>query len=289
MTPFMALSIGTLSLTAPLGLLYGATLFRRHASSLSAFVLAGVFALVMFVAVPWSLSSVYARWLLPVVFVGVAARITRRTGPTILALTAWILGAAAFPGRSSPAEAASLSLPLRDGRFAVLQGGGSVGLNPFHRADSSERYAVDFVRLGALGNRARRLLPRDPADYLIFGDTVYSPCSAEVAEAEDGRPDQRPGVADRKRPAGNHVILRCADVWVLLAHLREGSVMVRSGQSLRAGEPIGLVGNSGNTSEPHLHIQATRATALAKSLRGTPVPILFDGRFLVTNNMVHAR
>ncbi|WP_083800704.1 M23 family metallopeptidase [Rhodobacter ferrooxidans] len=61
---------------------------------------------------------------------------------------------------------------------------------------------------------------------------------------------------DERYPAGNHVLLRCGDRGILLAHFRQGSLQVAVGDTLATGRPIGEVGNSGESSEPHLHMHA---------------------------------
>ena len=74
--------------------------------------------------------------------------------------------------------------------------------------------------------------------------------------------DLRPLLFSRPQPVppfsrlgGNYVILDCGGVYPLYAHLRQGSVVVRAGESVAAGAPIGEVGNSGNSVQPHLHFQ----------------------------------
>jgi murein DD-endopeptidase MepM/ murein hydrolase activator NlpD len=143
------------------------------------------------------------------------------------------------------------------------------------------------VKLNALGMRASGWLPADPARYVIFGDPVYAPCSGVVVQSEDGAPDMPPPDADRTRMAGNHVLLDCGGVHVLVAHLRRGTVRVRPQLSIEAGTILGLVGNSGNSNEPHLHVHAQRpAPAGGEPLSGEPLPVTFDGRYLVRNDLV---
>jgi murein DD-endopeptidase MepM/ murein hydrolase activator NlpD len=142
---------------------------------------------------------------------------------------------------------------------------------------------VDLVRLNGFGLRARGLLPDDPRAYVMFGDRVLAPCGGAVAGAADGAPDMPPPQPDRAHMAGNYVLLDCAGVHVLLGHLQRGSVAVRSGQTVRTGEVLGLVGNSGNTGEPHLHIHAQRPGSSAEPMSGEPLPIRLDGRYLVRN------
>lgn len=148
----------------------------------------------------------------------------------------------------------------------------------YHHAHESQAYAVDIVKLNALGSRATGIYPNELDKYEIFGDELTSPCTGEVVQAENDLADLVPPNADPKNAAGNSVVISCKGVEVLLAHMQKGSVRVQSGDRVEVGEPIGLVGNSGNTSEPHLHIHAEKD--------GKGVPIEFDGRFLVRNSIV---
>src|SRR5690606_22148169 len=147
-----------------------------------------------------------------------------------------------------------LAFPLRGGTYSVVNGG-STGLVNAHlmtltgeryRPYRGQSYGVDLVKLGYWGFRARGLAPRDPSAYAIFGDPVYAPCSGRVVQALDGLRDLRPPEIDREHMAGNHVLLGCGDAWVLLGHLREGSVRVREGDTVAQGQEIGRVGNTGN-------------------------------------------
>ncbi len=131
---------------------------------------------------------------------------------------------------------------------------------------------------------ARGLRPRDPAAYFIFGEPIYAPCSGLILGVENALPDLAVPEMDREHMAGNHVLLQCGQAVVLLAHMRLGSVAVRQGDTLEAGAYIGAVGNSGNTSEPHLHIHAQGPGTVAAPLSGVPLQITIKGRFLVRND-----
>jgi murein DD-endopeptidase MepM/ murein hydrolase activator NlpD len=89
-----------------------------------------------------------------------------------------------------------------------------------------------------------------------------------VVNAENELPDNTPGEMDRKRPFGNYVSLDhgCGE-FSFLAHLRQGTVLVRAEDRVRAGQLLGQCGNSGNSSEAHLHYH----------LQNTPVPFRGDG------------
>jgi murein DD-endopeptidase MepM/ murein hydrolase activator NlpD len=101
-----------------------------------------------------------------------------------------------------------------------------------------------------------------------------------VHAARDGLADLTPPQRDRENVRGNHVVITCGEVDVEIAHLRNGSVAVRAGDAVSSGQRIGAVGNSGNTTEPHLHIHAVYRDT------GEAAPITLDGRFLVRNATV---
>ncbi len=166
--------------------------------------------------------------------------------------------------------------PLKGGSFVVAHGGG-VGILNHHSHHPAQRHALDITAVDAAGFRAPDLLSGDPARYAVFGKVVVSPCSGAVTAAVDSLPDLPPPTADRGNPAGNHVVLACDGLQVELAHLRKGSVVVEVGQQVDAGAPIGQAGNSGNSTEPHLHIHAVDARS------GTAVQMSFDGVVPVRN------
>jgi murein DD-endopeptidase MepM/ murein hydrolase activator NlpD len=81
---------------------------------------------------------------------------------------------------------------------------------------------------------------------------------------------------------GNHVILRCGTAEIVLAHMRQGSVALAPGDTVAVGVRLGEVGNSGASTEPHLHIHAQRpALEGAPPISGEPLALRIDGRFLV--------
>lgn len=119
--------------------------------------------------------------------------------------------------------------------------------------------------------RAGGIIPEDPADYLIFGTPVLAPCAGQVVLAEGGRPDMAVHQVDEGHPADNHVLLRCGERDILLAHFRQGSLQVAAEDDVARGQEIAEVGNSGESGEPHLHIHA--------QMPGSPMPCLAACRF----------
>jgi len=191
-------------------------------------------------------------------------------------------------GRKGPLEGVELSFPLRGGTFCIAQGGASRVLNA-HYVHPSQKYAIDVVRLSASGTRAHGLCPPTPDSYAIWEAEVVSPCDGRVLEAVDGLPDLFPPVRDPSHPAGNHLVLESDRTTVYLAHLRQGSICVRVGDRVRAGQMLGRVGNSGNSTEPHLHLHAEEGPYSGTFSGRAGLAIRFDGRFLVRNDMVRVR
>ena len=145
---------------------------------------------------------------------------------------------------------------------------------------------MDIVKLNASGFRARGLLPADPRAYAIFGEPVLAPCTGIAIAAMDGLRDLSPPRVDREHMAGNHVILACGQTWIVVGHLQEGSICVAVGDSVSTGQPVGRVGNTGNSDEPHLHIHAQGPGTDAAPLGGEPIAMRFDGRYLARNMLV---
>lgn len=188
--------------------------------------------------------------------------------------------------RDYPEEALHLRFPLQNGTYHVGQGGSSLAMN-HHFGIPAQKYALDIVKLNEWGVRAQGLLPKDLNSYEIFGDQLIAPCSGEVLSVQNELADQTPPQADPANLFGNHVILFCEGYSILLAHMKKGSVQAQVGEQVEAGSVLGEVGNTGNTSEPHLHIHAVKGRFSEKEeVAGTAegVPILFDGRFLIRND-----
>lgn len=254
------------------------------------FMAAGLTAFSFFAA-PWGWFGLPVRYLLAVLFIA-ALVVSLRRPPreefrtesplriVVKVLIGVMFGTVALGvGRahSVPPGAIDLAFPLREGSYLVQHGGSDSAAN-LHAMDPVQRFGVDIVKLNRIGTRASGLYPRQLTRYAIFGAPVLSPCAGPVVATRDGLPDNAPGARDEKNKEGNHVIIRCGDVDVTLAHLQKGSVAVRQGVTVPAGAPLGRVGNSGNTTEPHLHIHAAR--------KATAVPMLFGGEWLVRNEVV---
>lgn len=191
----------------------------------------------------------------------------------------------AWSGHLYIAQPEQLRFPLSGGDFTVIQGGANFSTNPFHSL-GGERYALDIVMLNRAGNRASSLAPRRLRDYASFGVPVTSPCAGRVEQARDALPDNPPGRRNTDHPRGNYVGVQCGNLYVELAHLKEGSVSVKPGVTIVAGTRVGAVGNSGDSVEPHLHIAVRRLQVDGNRVVEMPVPLSFDGETLTLNRRI---
>lgn len=104
---------------------------------------------------------------------------------------------------------------------------------------------------------------------------VYAMASGMVVRAVNTLRDNAIGETDRSNIDGNHVMIAHDDgTFSLYDHLRQGSVGVGVGDAVRAGQLLGRVGNSGNTSEPHLHLQL-QTTADLDPAKAISIPMVF--------------
>jgi urea transporter len=142
-----------------------------------------------------------------------------------------------------------LALPVA-GTWAITQ-----GVNGGITHTGNLAYALDFEVLDAerfpFRNEGRAL-----NDYFCFGQPVMAPGFGVVVAAFDGQVDNLPGTQDCTRPWGNYVVIHHgANLYSILAHLKQSSVCVAIGASLFPGQVIGACGASGRSPRPHLHLQ----------------------------------
>lgn len=158
-----------------------------------------------------------------------------------------------------------LRLPFT-GDWLVLWGGRTVALNR-HASSPDQRFAYDFLiaRDGVSHSGAGHA----NTDYYAFGQPVLAPAAGTVVDAVDGIADNEPGSLNATDALGNHVIIDHGNgEFSFLAHLEKGSVTVRAGDHVDAGTVLGKCGNSGNSTEPHLHyhLQSTQTFLLGAGM-----------------------
>lgn len=156
----------------------------------------------------------------------------------------------------------TFSLPFKEPMF-VFWGGHNVLLN-YHYAHEMQRYAYDLIQVE--NDRSYKGDPKLNESYYAFGKDILAPADGVVVSVVNNIPDNAPvGVMNEEEPAGNQVTIDHNGEYSILAHLKQGSVKVKVGESVKRGEVIGQLGNSGNSSEPHLHFQVSDGENLFES------------------------
>ena len=161
--------------------------------------------------------------------------------------------------------AIAISAPLRGDHW--LAGNGPSNSSGHRRAAIpidghaaiAQRFAIDWVRLRDEGKTFQGD-EKDNKNYYAYGSDALAVADGVVTEVKDGIPENIPGRDSRAVPitletvGGNHVILDIGGGhFAFYAHLQPGSLRVKLGDKVRRGQVVGLVGNSGNSTEPHLH------------------------------------
>jgi len=198
--------------------------------------------------------------------------------PSALTLVGFVLvvvGLAVSFWPSGPSLPARSVLAPFAGRWVAINSPASKV--PSHGTHAyGQTFAVDLVHEPAAGTRPEfgdGPAFRPPSDFPAFGRDVLAPADGTVVAARDRARDHRSrsswlayaymfldgavrelfGVA---RILGNHVVLDLGNGhFALMAHLQRRSLVVRKGDRVRAGDRLGRCGNTGNSSEPHVHFQ----------------------------------
>lgn len=127
----------------------------------------------------------------------------------------------------------------------------------------AQRFAIDWVKVDDKG-RTFDGDSKDNTRYYAYGVSALAVANATVSSVRDGIPENVPGPNSRAVPitldtiGGNHVVLDLGGGrFAFYAHLQPGSLKVKPGDKVTRGQALGLVGNSGNSTEPHLHFHVT--------------------------------
>ncbi len=157
----------------------------------------------------------------------------------------------------------ALILPFKD-EWTVVWGGDTKELN-YHVESEAQKNAFDLVITDANG-KSFKTNGKTNEDYYVFGKELIAPCDAEVVLAVDGIKDNIPGELNPIYIPGNTVILKTKNnEFLYFAHFKQHSVVVKEGQKVKQGDLLGLCGNSGNSSEAHLHFHIQNVEDMNKA------------------------
>lgn len=193
-----------------------------------------------------------------------------------------------FKGFHPPEGISSLQLDTPLKQAYISHGGDNVLIN-YHNVNKTQAYALDLLAIDSFGRSTKKMRSKNLEDYNIYKDTLYSPCTCTVVEIQNNLKDVEIGDSDKENAAGNHIIFEYQNHLIVYAHINQYSIMVKEGQTVKSGQSVALVGNSGNTSEPHLHVHAVKGTNPKEILSGEGVPILFNNHFYRRNQLMNLK
>ena len=167
-------------------------------------------------------------------------------------------------------------------------GGNNINENAPHVIWPSERFAYDIVKTPYETNSP--LLEA----YGIYDMAIYAPLAGMVVATKDNEDDIIPNSEDFLSMEGNYVYIRIESTgtYLLMNHLKKDSVVVKLGDYVEVGDYLGTIGNSGSTSEPHLHIhhQKQDPTTTIHPILAEGLPLYFYDEnkqaFIPTKNEV---
>jgi hypothetical protein len=185
-----------------------------------------------------------------------------------------------------PKNAVPIDLPF-EGDWFVASGGRSSLVNG-HYPLQVHRHGLDLLQVvdGRTHTGGADLLE----NYYAFGKRLTAPGDGRVTSVIDSRPDLPVGDHDLEHPAGNVVVIDIGGGrYVLYAHLKRGSVRVDVGDTVVSGQVIALVGNSGNSDQPHVHIHAQNRPTFGIAANDLETfPILFRKTIVIRDGFAHA-
>jgi hypothetical protein len=162
-------------------------------------------------------------------------------------------------------------IPPFKAEFEVIWGGRSVEEN-YHSVALDQRFAYDFA--WTINGSTFKNEGKVNGDYYCFGQELVAPGDGIVIVTESELPDNAPGVMDSVHPLGNHVIIDHNNgEFSFLAHLRRNSLRLKTGDRVTRGTFLGECGNSGHSSEAHLHYHLQDT---AKPFEGQGMPLFFE-------------
>lgn len=153
------------------------------------------------------------------------------------------------------------ALPFK-GEWFVVWGGETVQQN-YHQDAPNQRFAFDILKLGA-DSKSYKGDGKRNEDFYAFGQEIIAPADGVATYVVDGVQDNIPGEMNRIFVPGNLVIIKHAEgEYSLFAHFKQNSIRVKVGDKITKGQTLGLCGNSGNSSQAHLHYQLQDAPFFA--------------------------
>lgn len=161
-------------------------------------------------------------------------------------------------------------LPFKEEWFVFW--GGETSEQNYHMNNENQQYAYDMLMVKDSSSFKKE--GKKNTDYFVFGKKIIAPCNAKVVKVIKGVKNNIPGELNPKQLTGNTIVLETKKKeYILFAHLKQGSIKVKEGEFVKQGQTIAKCGNSGNSTEPHLHLQLQN---VADFFQATGAKLYFD-------------
>ncbi len=170
-----------------------------------------------------------------------------------------------------------MNLPF-EGEWCVFWGGITVSDN-YHAAYKTQQGAFDFVIKDQSGSLFKTS-GKENKDYYAWGKNIIAPCNGEIVKIIKGVKDNIWPSINKRQAYGNTIVMETANnEFLVFAHLMYNSIAVVEGQTIQTGDVLGRCGNSGNSTDPHLHfsIQNRLEFGIATGARCYFNQIVVDG------------
>lgn len=162
--------------------------------------------------------------------------------------------------------------PFNDEWFVYW--GGDNELFNYHYPIETQRYAYDFIKINKDSGMSYFEDGMRCEHYYAYNTPVYAPLNGVVVDIENNIKDNRIGQTNQRQPLGNYVMIKhSTNEFSLIGHLKQHSIKVNIGDEITDNVMIGLCGNSGNSSEPHIHFQVSNQPSL---LEGQSLKVNFE-------------
>lgn len=156
-----------------------------------------------------------------------------------------------------------LKLPFNE-EWSVLWGGDTKEEN-YHIIDKAQKNAFDFIITNSQG-KSYNNDGKTNEDFYAFGKQLIAPTDGEIVLVVDGIKDNKSGIPNPLYVPGNTVIIKTKNnEYLFFAHFKQNSIVVKQGQIVKQGEVLVLCGNSGNSTEPHIHFHIQNVENMNKA------------------------
>ncbi|MGD6962391.1 M23 family metallopeptidase [Fictibacillus phosphorivorans] len=178
-----------------------------------------------------------------------------------------------FPETDDELTKNTYMMPINEEWF-VFWGGANQFIN-YHYEVEEQRYAYDLVIVK--DGQSFKDAPTSNDNFYAFNKEVIAPLEGRVVKVINSIDDNIPEKTNASKPEGNYVIIQHAnDEYSLIAHFKQYSIVVEEDQVIKQGQLLGLCGNSGNSSEAHIHFQVMNSRDHNK---GKSIRIRFHGDY----------